>query len=1460
MKLEFIPLWLGFLFVSLIGVANNGIYDKNEIANFLEEIQRASDLSNQDVSHPIVTDQYVSRHNRITHLYLRQSFNGIGVSNAVMNLAIDRRGQLVNYHNSFVVDLVTKVNTTVPQTEPLKAVEAMAQDLNLRIDEPLQIAQSVEGNALEMVLADNSIAADPIKISPIYYLTKEGDVRLAWDIALLTAQDLHWWNYQIDAVTGEILNKITWTINCQWDEHCSEEGHMHQHNEMDCEPHFAEKEMDSDLKAPVANGYRVYAYPVESPNHGSRTLEVDPWLAGDPSATLGWHNDGNQTYNYTRGNNVWAQEDRNGNNGTGASPNSATFTYDYPLNLNNDPSTYTDAATTNLFYWNNLIHDVFYQYGFDEASGNFQNDNMGRGGNGNDFVYADCQDGSGTNNANFSSPPDGSNGRMQMFEWTAGAMVNFQVNSPGGVAGSYNAIQAGFGPGLPINPASISGNLVIVDDGTANPSEGCNPLINAAAVNGNIAVIDRGNCTFVVKVKEAQNAGAIACVVCNNVAGGPITMSGTDASITIPSVMISQADCAAIRAAIPTVNVTMSSSGSSANIDGDFDNGIIAHEYGHGVSIRLTGGPGNSGCLSNEEQMGEGWSDWIGMWMTIEAGDASGDKRGVGTFAQNQPITGSGIRPAPYSSDFAINPYTYGDLCNAEVTVPHGVGFVWSTMLWDLTWAFIDQYGFDPDIYNGTGGNNIVAQLIMDGMKLQPCSPGFVDGRDAILQADQINNGGANECLIWQAFANRGLGASASQGASTSRCDGTEAFDLPASCNNILSISKIANQPTVQIGQNINFDIDVDNFTASSLSNVTIKDTLPIGLEYVNGSATCGVTTNGNILTFTPTSLVSSGSMLCSYDAKAVGPAYSVFSVLDNMDNGNTLWTTNNLYGNSYNWVNGTSNPNSGSNAWYAIDKDTITDFALTLTTAVPITGNNPQLRFFHEYDTESTWDGGVVEISSNGGANWTDLGQYMIQNGYNNVMQVNAASSISGRQAFTGQSLGYLETIVDLSSYVGLNVQVRFRMSCDEFVGGNGWYVDDVAIVDAVELINTACVTATGQENNCDEARFLVIGPNCEAVAEISELCDGQTATLDGSMSTSINGAISTYTWTTPDGNIVSGANTAMPVVDADGMYILTVSDGTCTAMDTVDVTIDPLLLNFKSKLVLSGNPNDIWGYTAPDGTEYALVGLVNGVSIVSIADPENPVEVHYISGVNIGWRDLKTWDSYAYIVNESASGGGLLIIDLSGLTTDPVTSSITTYNTDFGIGYTDSHNIFIDEFGKAYLFGATCSSNIPGTTTTAGTLIVDVASNPSNPTYIGAYPRYNIISGKDTYVHDGYARGDTLYTSHIYDGTFGVVDVSGIASLPNGVITANEVLALQPTPGDFTHACWVSDDGNILVAVDEVGGNTGLGINTYDISDLSNIVYLDNIESFPGTNVTPHNVFIKGDYIVASYYTSGL
>ena len=180
-----------------------------------------------------------------------------------------------------------------------------------------------------------------------------------------------------------------------------------------------------------------------------------------------------------------------------------------------------------------------------------------------------------------------------------------------------------------------------------------------------------------------------------------------------------------------------------------------------------------------------------------------------------RPPDGPGIRPTPYTTDLGVNPVSYGAI--GGLAVPHGVGYAWASMLWEVYWNLVDKHGFNPDIYGDwtTGGNNLTLQLVMDGMKLQVCRPGFVDGRDAILLADQALTGGANQCAIWQGFAKRGLGFSANQGLNTSSTDGTEAFDLPPLCQAGITVSPTSLSATQVVNSTTSHALTLTNTSAA---------------------------------------------------------------------------------------------------------------------------------------------------------------------------------------------------------------------------------------------------------------------------------------------------------------------------------------------------------------------------------------------------------------------------------------------------------------------------------------------------------------------------------------------------------------------------------------------------------------------------------------------------------------------
>ena len=192
---------------------------------------------------------------------------------------------------------------------------------------------------------------------------------------------------KVSATDGTVVEKTPWTIECNFghdDEVCEhDDNHSHHSHNIVAVSKRKINERNNNSTA-LANGdYRVIALPGESPSHSTLTLVNSPWNDNlNPAAhPFDWHNDGSTTRYTTRGNNVWAVEDRDANNNqnTGSSPDSQLGTsgqqYNFVPNFNQAPATYQDAALTNLFYWNNIVHDITYHYGFDEASGNFQETN-----------------------------------------------------------------------------------------------------------------------------------------------------------------------------------------------------------------------------------------------------------------------------------------------------------------------------------------------------------------------------------------------------------------------------------------------------------------------------------------------------------------------------------------------------------------------------------------------------------------------------------------------------------------------------------------------------------------------------------------------------------------------------------------------------------------------------------------------------------------------------------------------------------------------------------------------------------------------------------------------------------------------------------------------------------------------------------------------------------------------------
>ncbi|KAF8149160.1 Fungalysin metallopeptidase-domain-containing protein [Crassisporium funariophilum] len=194
------------------------------------------------------------------------------------------------------------------------------------------------------------------------------------------------------------------------------------------------------------------------------------------------------------------------------------------------------------------------------------------------------------------------------------------------------------------------------------------------------------------------------------------------------------------------------------NRDGSLENDIIVHEMTHGITNRMTGG-GTGRCLQTTEAggMGEGWSDAMAEWTQHKS--ANTQDFVLGDYVTNNP---AGIRTKPYSTSATTNPLRYSAL--KTLTAVHRIGEVWANMLHNVYSALVVQHGFSSTAKTnpaGAEGNIVYLHLFFDALRLQPCNPTFVSARAAWIQADQNRYGGANRCLLWKAFASRGLGMNA---------------------------------------------------------------------------------------------------------------------------------------------------------------------------------------------------------------------------------------------------------------------------------------------------------------------------------------------------------------------------------------------------------------------------------------------------------------------------------------------------------------------------------------------------------------------------------------------------------------------------------------------------------------------------------------------------------------------------
>ncbi len=790
-----------------------------------------------------------------------------------------------------------------------------------------------------------------------------------------------------------------------------------------------------------------------------------------------------------------------------------------------DPST-AEARQANiqqLFYDVNFLHDWFYDSGFDEAAGNAQTDNFGRGGLANDNIKAQAQDISARNNANMLTPADGGRPRMRMYVFDTAAPKFLNVLTPAAAAGkrSVGTAQAG--------PQSFDLTNAIA---YAAPTDACAALTNAAAASGKIVMMQyTGACSPATSFANIQNAGGIGVVL--SYLGGAnantfVNITGANAAQTIPYLGISFNGAASIKSEIAlshTVTARMFRS-AGTDRDGTIDNQVVFHEWGHYISNRLIGN-GNGLSTNHSAGMGEGWGDFNALLsLSVRPDDINVPSNAnwsgayaLATYATSGGPNGGdnqgyyyGIRRVPYSTDLTKDPLTFKHIQNGVAlpnTAPisygqdgannaevHNTGEVWATMLWECYAALLrDTQGGSPRLTFDEAQGRMKLYLTA-AFKMTPVSPTFLEARDAVI-ASALAYDVTDANLFAQAFAKRGAGvrAVAPDRYSSTNSGVVESFITGGDLSYVSSqlddsIRSCDNDGYLDSGEKGLLTVTLKNSGLGSLSNTTATIsssnaaiTFPNGntitfpasqaYENITGSVVAesaaglsGIQTTDFTISFTDPALAIPGTITAHYFTQFNVAEVSAASATDTVEARNTVWTTgfNAAFGNATPWKRILSST-SANHLWYGSDPGFTSDQYLTSPVFTVDGSGSMNLQFDHswgfEFDASNNYDGGVIEKSINGGA-WTDMGASAYNGTITNTGDTNP---LQGRVGFVKNSAGTIHTSLTQAIAPGSTVQVRFRIGSDSAAGASGWNVDNIAFTGVVETPFTVIAADT---SNC--------------------------------------------------------------------------------------------------------------------------------------------------------------------------------------------------------------------------------------------------------------------------------------------------------------------------------------------------------------------------------------------------------
>ncbi|HEX2836379.1 MAG TPA: M36 family metallopeptidase [Thermoanaerobaculia bacterium] len=1052
------------------------------------------DLNATDVTNAAVTMVHNTGRGPII-VKLRQQVNGVEIFREELNVVMDRELRLAGLAGYLSSTATPGVQGGLAfRLDDKKAAVGALKDLTGVAVSETAVLRGSARDAYESFTVNGLPLDAPVRLKKVYYHL-QGGLTPGYYIEILSRDPASnasdGYAYVISAIDGHILFRNSLV---------AEAGTPYTYR-------VWASAAGMPLDSPAGNGALPKVNPVHDGYQAPLLPQTDITIANYPfSKNDPWLPPGSTE---TLGNNVDAYSDVTSGDGytspaPPATPPTGDFralttgvdafqhTYDYALPYHHISR---QAATTQLFVTTNFLHDWFYDAGFDEGAGNAQQDNYGRGGVDGDRLFAEAQDNSGMNNANMYTPADGGHPRMQMY-YFSGVTVSpsLTITAPAGAAGKRNAATATFGP----KDFDVTADVV-----QPEPLSACTSLTNAALVAGKIVMVDReptsGDdfCAVATKVANIAEAGA-AGIILVNLSGWPDTLYYPGDSIPdfmTPFLSITWNSATSIKAELSlgsTVAGRMLREG-VRDRDATIDNQIVAHEWGHYLSNRLIG---NANGLTNTQGrgMGEGWSDFVSMLLTVREEDAlvasNATWNGIypaATYSTSGGADGGtnsgyyfGIRRAPYSTDFAKNPFTFkhiehgvplpataplklNGLSNAQY---HNTGEIWANMLWECYAALLrDTQGGTPRLTFADAQTRMKEYLVAS-LKLTPATPTLIEARDAVLAAAAANDL-ADYALFVAAFAKRGLGIGAvapdrysvyNQGVLESYFAGGDAdvlssvlSDAGGSCDNdgvldrgesgALAIT-IKNSGSVALnGMTGTLTVSTPGVTLPSGGAVTVPDLDPFETAIVTvpvamNASLSGIQTVQFNFQYTHASM-ETNPQTAAIAQRANYDMLKFASITDRADGPASPWTVSSAVNPPAPWVR---TQTGTSSVWHGTDAARVTDERLESPAVVIANNGVLKIEFDHTFAFDTYYDGGIIEMSRND-APWTDIGSSV----YNGYLYSGTDNPIAGRYAFTGTMLSPGHVTLNPAVSAGDVVRIRFRTTSDSIIGSAGWDIDNI-------------------------------------------------------------------------------------------------------------------------------------------------------------------------------------------------------------------------------------------------------------------------------------------------------------------------------------------------------------------------------------------------------------------------------